>query len=112
MASQRPDLTKRMLEVWDTHARHPNLPAVLRALSLDATFWKVRQTPVSILNSSYGPAIFSYWLAQVVAAFAAQREAVMAADAEQWLHDFAKMDVSNEYLFCSLAVVSSAARPG
>jgi hypothetical protein len=67
---------------------------------------------VSILNSSYGPAIFSYWLAQVVAAFAAQREPVMAADAEQWLHDFAEMDESNEYLFCSLAVVSSAARPG
>ena len=63
---------------------------------------------MSILNRNYGPTAFSYWLAQVVAAFAALRKTV--AQPMRWLEDFVEIDGRNEYLFCSLAIATSAAK--
>jgi hypothetical protein len=99
-----------MLKAWDAHAPHPNLPALLRTLLLQGGFSTVDQSPVALLNCSYGPSAFSYWLAQIIAAFAAQRQAVTAVESEQWLKQLAQMDERNEYLFSSLAVVTSAAK--
>jgi hypothetical protein len=64
------------------------------------------------LNCNYGRSAFTYWLAQIMAAFAAQRAGATPSETNQWLQDLAQMDECSEYLFCSLAVVPSALKFG
>lgn len=108
--SGQPARTQQVLRAWDTHAPYPNLPAVLRAFLLDAGFSEIHQSPVSILNTTYDQETYSYWLARLMAAFAAERQSMTEAAAEQWLEDLAEAQRRNEYMFCSIAVVTRAVR--
>ena len=108
--SYQPDRMTKMLKVWDLHAPHANLPACLRALLAQARFGDVQQTPVALLNTRYDEKAFSYWLARVIAAFACGQKLVSEDDAAQWLADLAFVTERNEYLFCSTAVVTHAAK--
>jgi SAM-dependent methyltransferase len=108
--SHAPDRMARMLEAWDRHAPHPNLPARLRALLAGPRFGDVRQTPVAMLNTGYDEKAFSYWLARVIAAIARGRGLVGEDQAALWLGDLASTAERGEYLFCSTAVVTHAAK--
>ena len=75
-----------------------------------AGFSGIHQSPVSILNTTYDQETYSYWLARLMAAFAAERQFMTEAAAEQWLEDLAGAQRRNEYMFCSIAVVRQAVR--
>ena len=108
--SSQPALTSQILKAWDEHAPYPNLPAVLRALLIKAGFSTVNQRAVSLLNTTYDTAAYSYWLAQLITAFVVERHLVPQDAAEQWLEDLAETARRNEYLFCSIAVVTRVNR--
>jgi hypothetical protein len=79
-------------------------------LLVEAGFPTVSQWPVALLNCNYGPSAFSYWLAQIMAAFAVEREVVTPVEGKEWLKQLAQMDEHNQYLFSSLAVVTSGVK--
>jgi ubiquinone/menaquinone biosynthesis C-methylase UbiE len=108
--SRQPARTQEVLKAWHEHAPHPNLPAVLRALLADAGFSGIHQSAVSILNTTYDTATYSYWLARLIAAFAVERQLLAPDATEQWLEDLADAARCNKYLFCSIAVVTRALR--
>jgi ubiquinone/menaquinone biosynthesis C-methylase UbiE len=108
--SRQPQRTQQMLEAWHRHAPHPNLPAVLRALLAQAGFSGIRQSGVSILNTTYDAETYSYWLARLLAVFAVEQRLLPSDEAEQWLEDLAEAARRDEYLFCSMAVVTEAVR--
>ena len=98
----------KMLQAWDSHAPHPNLPARIRPLLADAGFSEVCQEPVAVLNCRYDDQTYSYWLAKLIAAFVTARGLVSKDEAAHWLEDLAAIGHRNEYLFCSTAVVTRA----
>jgi hypothetical protein len=108
--SAQPALTLQILKAWDEHAPYSNLPAVLRALLIKAGFWTINQRAVSLLNTTYDAATYSYWLTRLIAAFVVERHLLPQDATEQWLEDLAETARRDEYLFCSIAVVTRANR--
>ena len=106
--SRSPDRERQILDGWRKHAPFPNLPAVLRPRLAAADFAVVRQSPVSILNTTYNMETYSYWLARLVAAFVVERQLVAPEIAAAWLDDLADAVERDEYMFCSMAVVTWA----
>jgi hypothetical protein len=81
---------------------------VLRPRLAGANFAQIRQTPISILNTTYDTETYSYWLARLIAAFVINGQLVAAETADAWLNDLAKAHEADEYMFCSMAVVTCA----
>jgi arsenite methyltransferase len=108
--SRSPDRTRQVLNAWDAHAPYPNLPATLRCLLVGAGFSDVQQSPVSILNTTYDAETYSFWLARLIAAFVVAQQLVPQSTATAWLDDLAEAQAYNEYMFCSMAVVTRASR--
>jgi arsenite methyltransferase len=106
--SSRPDRERQILDGWRNHARFPNLPAVLRPRLAAAGFAVVRQSPVSILSAAHDTSTYSYWLARLAAAFVVERQLVAPEAAAAWLDDLADAVERDEYMFCSMAVVTCA----
>jgi SAM-dependent methyltransferase len=106
--SRYPDRQRQILDGWRKHAPFPNLPAELRPRLAAAGFVEVRQSPVSILNTTYDTDTYSYWLARLVTAFLIERQLVGPETAAAWLNDLADAAERHEYMFCSMAVVTRA----
>ena len=81
-------------------------------MSVDAPkFGNVRQSPVSVLNTTYDTQTYSYWLARLIAAFVVERHLVTESTARLWLDDLAEAYAHDSYMFCSMAVVTRALLP-
>jgi hypothetical protein len=68
---------RRVLTSWAPHTPCRDLPSILAARLRRAQIQPLRQTAVPILNPSYNPASFSYWVAQVIRSFVVSRQSVM-----------------------------------
>ena len=108
--SRNPDRVWQVLDGWRQHAPFPNLPAVLRPRLASTGLAVVRQTPGTILNTTYDVETYS-WLAKLIAAFVVDRQLVASETAAGWLKDLDDAFERNEYMFCSMAVVTCALAP-
>ena len=106
--SSDPARTRRILNAFDAHAPHPNMPAQLGAILELGGFRDIQRAPMTILNTSYGPESLSHILAHMISAFLTDRALITQSTAEQWLADLADMDARHEYMFCSTAVITQA----
>jgi hypothetical protein len=64
---------QRVLTAWAPHTPCPNLPSILAAGLRRVAIQPLRQTAIPILNTSYNPASFSYWVAQAIRPFVVSR---------------------------------------
>ena len=108
--SHEPERMKRVLDAWNEHATHPNLPAGLMARLTDAGLKPLGQTTLSVLNTSYNENSFSYWLAKMISSFVAGRQSATADDADKWLSEFDFLENRGEYFFCSTPVITEAVK--
>jgi SAM-dependent methyltransferase len=69
-----------------------------------------RQTPIAILNTSYNPASFSYWVAQVIRPFVVNRQSVTEEEAAEWFDELAKLEETGAYFFCITPVLTEAVK--
>jgi ubiquinone/menaquinone biosynthesis C-methylase UbiE len=69
---------QQVLAAWAPHTPCPNLPAILATRLRRAGMQRLRQTAIPILNTSYNPASFSYWVARAIRPFVVSRQAVTA----------------------------------
>ena len=106
--SDQPARMQRVLGAFAAHAPYPDLPATLPARLRAAGFTSVRQTPVPILNPSYHPNAFSYWLARMIPGFVRGRQAVTADEAEAWFGEFEELEHRGGYFFSSTPIVTEA----
>jgi ubiquinone/menaquinone biosynthesis C-methylase UbiE len=99
---------QRMLAAWAPHTPCRDLPSLLGAGLRRAGIQPLRQTPIPILNTSYNPASFSYWVAQIIRRFIVSRQSVTEEEAAEWFEEFAKLEENGAYFFCITPVLTEA----
>jgi SAM-dependent methyltransferase len=70
----------------------------------------LRQTAIPILNTSYNPACFSYWVARAIRPFVVSRQGVTDEEAAEWLDEFAKLEESRAYFFSLTPILTEAVK--
>jgi ubiquinone/menaquinone biosynthesis C-methylase UbiE len=93
------DRSDRVLEAWDEHFVHRDLPRTLAPQLWQAGFDVSRQRVIPMFNPYYSPNTFSYLLVRAVAAFAPGRCGVTADDAAAWLAELDELGRRGEYFF-------------
>jgi len=99
---------QRVLAAWAPHTPCRDLPGILAARLRRAGIQPLRQTPIAILNTSYNPASFSYWVAQIIRRFVVSRQSVTEEEAAEWFDEFAKLEENGAYFFCITPVLTEA----
>jgi ubiquinone/menaquinone biosynthesis C-methylase UbiE len=110
--SEDPARMQRMLTAWAPHTPCRDLPGILAVRLRRAGFQPLRQTATPILNTSYNPASFSYWVAQVIRPFVVSRQSETEEEAAEWFNEFAKLEESGAYFFCITPVLTEAVKVG
>jgi ubiquinone/menaquinone biosynthesis C-methylase UbiE len=106
--SDQPARMERVLAAFAAHATYADLPAILSAKLRQCGMTSIRQTPVPVLNTSYHPNSFSYWLARVIRPFVLGRQAVTPEEAGAWLREFEELEQKGGYFFSSTPIVTEA----
>jgi arsenite methyltransferase len=101
---------QRVLAAWAGHISCQNLPAILAPGLRQAGLQPLRQIPIPILNTSYNPASFSYWVAQVVRPFVVSRQMVSNEEAAEWFDEFPRLEESGAYFFTLTPVLTEAVK--
>jgi ubiquinone/menaquinone biosynthesis C-methylase UbiE len=101
---------QRVLTAWAPHTPCPNLPSILAARLRGAGMQPLRQTAIPILNTSYNPACFSYWVARAIRPFVVSQQSVADQEAAEWLDEFAKLEESGAYFFCLTPVLTEGVK--
>jgi ubiquinone/menaquinone biosynthesis C-methylase UbiE len=101
---------ERVLAAWAPHTPCQNLPAILAAQLRRAGIRPLRQTTIPILNTSYNPASFSYWVARTIRPFVVSRQTVTEDEAAEWLDEFAKLEESGAYFFCLTPILTEGVK--
>ena len=101
---------QRVLTAWAPHTPCRDLPAILAARLRRAGMQPLRQTAIPILNMSYNPACFSYWVAQAIRPFVVSRQSVSDEEAAAWIDEFARLEESGAYFFCLTPVLTEAVK--
>ena len=101
---------RRVLTAWAPHVPCPNLPSILPARLRRAGLQPLRQIAIPILNTSYNPASFSYWVAQVIRPFVVARQGVSDEEATDWFDEFTKLEESGAYFFSITPILTEAVK--
>jgi arsenite methyltransferase len=101
---------QRVLTAWAPHTPCRDLPGILAARLRRAGLQPLRQTAIPMLNTSYNPATFSYWAAQIIRPFVVSRQSVTEEEAAEWFQEFAKLEENGAYFFCITPVLTEAVK--
>ena len=101
---------QRVLTAWAPHTPCRDLPGILAARLRRAGIQPLRQTAIPILNSSYNPASFSYWVAQVIKPFVVSRRNLTEEEAQAWFDELAKLEENGAYFFCITPILTEAVK--
>ena len=90
---------RRVIDTWNQHIPHPQLPRTLRQRMQRAGFTNVRVEIVPILNLKYDPNTYSVGMMKVIGAFAAGRNGLTQQDIDDWHADAKAMGEQDAYFF-------------
>jgi ubiquinone/menaquinone biosynthesis C-methylase UbiE len=108
--SENEQRMQRVLAAWAPHTPCRDLPSILAARLRRAGIRPLRQTPIPVLNTSYNPASFSYWVARLIRPFVVSRQSVSDEEAAEWFEEFAQLEKSGAYFFCLTPVLAEAVK--
>ncbi len=90
---------RRVIETWNEHIPHPQLPRTLKRRMLHAGFADVRVEVVPLLNVTYEPNTYSVGMMQMLGNFAAGRNGLTDADIAAWKDDARALGEEDGYFF-------------
>lgn len=90
---------RRMIEAWNEHIPHPQLPRTLKRRMEAAGFSKVRVEVVPLLNLAYDPDTYSVGIMTLIGNFANGRNGITAQDIAAWKDDARAIGDENGYFF-------------
>ncbi len=90
---------RRVIETWNEHIPHPQLPRTLKRRMTQAGFDDVRVEVVPLLNVAYDPNTYSVGMMQMLGNFAAGRNGLTAADISTWKDDARAIGAEGDYFF-------------
>lgn len=108
--SDDPERMQRVLDVWDSHAPFPNLPAILPERLRSHGFQVIHQLPVPIINAVYSDNSFSRWLAPMIKGYVIGQGVLPTEVVEAWADEFADLDERGAFWFSSTPVLTEAVK--
>jgi hypothetical protein len=88
-----------VLETWNTHIPHPQLPRDLKRRMEQAGFKTPRVEIVPLMNITYDPQTYSVGMMDIIGGFVAGRAGLSADDVQAWKEDARAMGAANGYFF-------------
>lgn len=101
---------RRVIETWNEHIPHPQLPRTLKRRMQQAGFEQVRVAVVPLLNLDYDPNTYSVGMMKMLGNFALGRNGLSAADIAAWQDDARAIGAEDGYFFSLNRFVFSAVR--
>jgi SAM-dependent methyltransferase len=80
---------RRVIDAWEEHLAHPDLPRRLTALLEDAGFGVTAASAFTILNAGWRPDMFSAGLTHTIAAYVPGHRGVTEEEAAAWAEELA-----------------------
>ncbi len=90
---------RRVLETWNEHIPHPQLPRTLARRLRQAGFAEVRVEVVPLLNLAYDPQTYSVGMMTMIGNFATGRNGLSADDIGAWKADARAIGDEDGYFF-------------
>jgi len=109
--SHHPERMRRVLEAWDAHFVHADLPWKLAPALAAAGFEVGHRAAIPIFNPEYHPNTFSYHLLTTMAAFASVQEGIEPEEAQAWLAEFEELGRRGEFFYSLNRYLFTARRP-
>jgi SAM-dependent methyltransferase len=103
-------LTAAVLQAWEQHAPHPNLPVSLPSRLEAHGFGGIAQRPVTIINRRFHPNSFSWSAARLMAAFAQRTGALDEGQLDAWHQSLRDADAAGLHFLSSVPVLTVATR--
>jgi SAM-dependent methyltransferase len=103
---------RRVLETWDQHIPHPQLPRTLKRRMQQAGFEQVRVEVVPMLNLAYDPQTYSVGMMTLLGNFAIGRNGLTEQDIAAWRDDARAIGAEDGYFFSLNRYVFLATRAG
>ena len=90
---------RRVLESWNEHIPHPQLPRTLKRRMENAGFSSVKVAVVPLLNDAYDRQTYSVGMMDMIGNFVTGRNGLSAEDVAAWKADAAAIGAENGYFF-------------
>jgi SAM-dependent methyltransferase len=90
---------RHVLETWNEHIPHPQLPRTLKRRMENAGFDSVTVTVVPLLNSAYDRQTYSVGMMDMIGGFVTGRNGLSAEDIAAWKADALAIGAENGYFF-------------
>ena len=98
--SSFPELTRTIIDAWDTTVASPNLPTRLTGLLLDKNFHSINSEAIALLNNEYLPDTFSANAVKWLPKTAYKRGVISSAQGKLWVEDLEALGTDGNYFFC------------
>ena len=95
-----PELTRTIIDAWDTTVSSPNLPKKLTKLLLDKRFHSIKSKVIPLLNSEYLPDSFSGSAIEWLPKTAYKRGGISRTQGKLWVEDLKQRGKDGNYFFC------------
>ena len=93
-------LSRRVLEVWDEHLAHPNLPAQLAPILEGAGFNVVRIEMIPMFSPHYQIHSYAAGMLRMIMNFVSGRSGISEAEAKAWYDDLIAGGERGDFFFC------------
>ncbi len=90
---------RRVIETWNEHIPHPQLPRTLKRRMEAAGFSRVRVEVVPLLNLAYDPNTYSVGMMAMLGNFVTGRNGLSVEDIAAWKDDARAIGEENGYFF-------------
>lgn len=90
---------RRVIDTWNEHIPHPQLPRTLKRRMQQAGFTDVRVDVVPLLNVVYDPNTYSVGMMTMLGNFATGRNGLTEADIAAWKDDARAIGAEDAYFF-------------
>lgn len=98
-ASHDDQRMRRVLDTWNEHIPHPQLPRTLKRRMENAGFASVAVTVVPLLNDAYDRQTYSVGMMEMIGNFVTGRNGLTADDIAAWKADAAAIGAEQGYFF-------------
>lgn len=97
--TEHPERMQRVLDAWDHHFVHADLPRKISPALAVAGFEVGRREAIPMFNPDYNPNAFSYHLLPLMGAYALGRGEISREEMKSWLDEFAELGARGEFFY-------------
>ncbi|NTU81058.1 MAG: methyltransferase domain-containing protein [Chloroflexales bacterium] len=109
--TDKPAVNAHINQAWDEHLAHRKLPQRVPGLLHQAGFHLTGVSIVPVINITYDPSSFGFFLINLIATFVRGREGVSGAEVDDWLADIEGQSNNGGYFFSLSQHLFQAIRP-